>query len=652
MCGILAIATTAGRRLDLDDRVIIRMRDTLAHRGPDAAGLWRHGHVTLAHRRLIVIDASPQAGQPMHSADGRLALVYNGELYNDADLRAEVLRDRSGVPPFRTTSDTETLLAALEQWGTEALPRLRGMFAFALYDAREKSILVARDPLGIKPLYYWLGRARGQPLLILASEIPAILAHPDVPRRPDPVGVSTYLTTIRTVLGERTLFEGVRAVRPGQALLFDLSGDGIRVTPCHDHPRALAGMIVDNHGSPRSSRSEHQDDRGTVRAAVEDSVGRHLRSDVPICCLLSGGLDSTIIASIAQRAVGDLSTYCSGAPAQDPGLRTQDDFSVARFVASRLRTRHAEAPVTRELFGRRWEEMVHAQGVPLSTPNEVAINEVARRLRADGRIVTISGEGADELFAGYEAPMSEALAFERALAGEPDAQARDLTRLNARRARFLLDSNAWVPTDAKSALLAPQVWKTLEADHALIDAYEREFSGAWDDGPNDDPLQAHLRFHRRVNLVGLLQRLDTATMLAGVEGRTPFADIEVAALAESLPMHLKFPYQTNRVYPPWRARQQAANTRGPHASPVITKRILRDAFPDLPPEVLTRPKASFPLPFQDWLPDHAAALHTSSFIRDWFNPAAIAAVAADPARRWQAAWPLINLALWAHRWWR
>ncbi|MCI0546537.1 MAG: asparagine synthase (glutamine-hydrolyzing), partial [Candidatus Rokubacteria bacterium] len=421
----------------------------------------------LAHRRLMVIDPSPAAGQPMRSTDGRFTLVYNGELYNDAELRADLARvggaDRG--PEFRTSSDTETLLAALERRGGDAVARLRGMYAFALYDAREKTILAARDPLGIKPLYYWLGRSRGGPLLILASEIPAILSHPEVTRRPDPVGVSTYLTTIRTALGERTLFEGVRAIRPGRVLRFDLSGDGIRVTDVTPPSRPRTGFVPGENAAAQ------------VRSAVEDSVRRHLRSDVPICCLLSGGLDSTIVATIARQAVGELFTYCAGAPTEGSALRTQDDFALARLVASRLGTRHAEAPVTRALFGENWSEMIRAQGVPLSTPNEVAIHEVARRLRADGKIVTISGEGADELFAGYEAPMAEALKFERALAGEPGTPAAEGV-LTPRRARFQLDSNAWVPLAAKPALLAAPVWKTLESDDALIDTYEREFAAA------------------------------------------------------------------------------------------------------------------------------------------------------------------------------
>ncbi|MFM9995108.1 MAG: asparagine synthase (glutamine-hydrolyzing) [Phycisphaerales bacterium] len=627
MCGILAIATVRGRRLTIDDAAIARMRDAMTHRGPDASGAWRDGNVALAHRRLIVIDPSPEAGQPMRTADRRLSLVYNGELYNDADLRREL--GRAGVA-FRTASDTETVLHALAVWGgdagREALPRLRGMYAFALHDAREHTIMAARDPLGVKPLYWWRGRAAdGASLLILASEIQAILAHPDVPRRPDAAVVSSYLTTIRTTLGDRTLFDGVRTVRPGESIVFDLSGDTIRARHATT-PR------------PAVSVEPGLDPVGSVRAAVEDSVRRHLRSDVPICCLLSGGLDSTIAASVAYRAIGELHTYCSGAaPPASGGMGgppVQDDFAFARLAAEGLGTRHSEAPVSRALFRERWPAMVRATGLPLSTPNEVAINEVACRIRADGRIVTLSGEGADELFAGYEAPMLAALKFEESLSTEPAARAtgsvgstQHRAACASRRARFQIDSNAWVALDAKPAILAEPIARAIEGDAVLIETYERE----WDaiaDGPDDDPLQSHLRFHRRTNLAGLLLRLDSATMLAGVEGRTPFADTNVLALAEALPMAWKFRRGTT----------------------IETKRALREAFaPDLPSEIVTRAKASFPLPFQEWVADAAPALRDSPFAREWFSEAAVATVAAEPTRLWQLAWPMVNLSLWGDR---
>jgi asparagine synthase (glutamine-hydrolysing) len=599
MCGILGLA---GPNLP-DDHTVAALRDLMSRRGPDGTGLWRAPGIVLAHRRLAVIDPTPAGAQPMALPDGS-ALIYNGELYNDADLRVSLASE--GVR-FATSCDTETILHALRRWGDLALLRLRGMFALAFFDAPRRRLTLARDPLGIKPLYYRLGPVGATPQLIFASEPRAILAHPGITARPDMVTVSGYLTTIRTTLGDRTLFDGIRTLRPGEVLTFDLSDA---------EPRFLARERISVATAARGSGCSAV----SVRAALEDSIHRHLRSDVPTCCLLSGGLDSSIIAAVARRRDPALHTYCSGAPASTPidGVPQSEDFVSARLVAVHLDTRHAEAPVTRELFARRWPEMVNDLGLPLSTPNEVAIHQVARRIRADGRIVTLSGEGADELFGGYDRPLADAAAF---IAGDPD---------DAASARFLLDSAAWMPIDAKPAILGPAIWRALEGDAALADTYRQEFAEASAERDDADPLQSHLRFHRRVNLTGLLARLDTATMLAGVEGRTPFADVAVAALAESLPMRDKF-------------------TPGP---PARTKIVLRDAFaPDLPSEVASRPKASFPLPFQEWIQDNAAELNQSAFAREVFTQAAIAAIAARPRELWRFAWPMINIALWGRRWW-
>jgi asparagine synthase (glutamine-hydrolysing) len=579
----------------------------MSHRGPDGAGLWVGDAVTLGHRRLIVIDPTPAGNQPMRTPDGRFVIVYNGELYNDTELRHELAR--AGVA-FRSRSDTETLLHALAAWGPPGLARLRGMFALALWDARERTLLLARDPLGIKPLYYHADDDQ----VAFASEIPALLTLPGIRARPDLVTVSAYLTTIRTTLGERTLYDGVSTLRPGQAILFRLDPDALRrqdVTPAPPPPTY-----------PPPTDEEATD---LARAVVEDSVRRHLRSDVPLCCLLSGGLDSSIIAVAARQAAGELFTYCAGAPESADG--GSEDFRFARLVADAIGAIHTEAPVTRQLFARRWEEMVAALGVPLGTPNEVAINEVARRMRSDGRIVTLSGEGADELFGGYDAPLAAAAAFETAAEGRAD---------NAARGRFQLRSNAWIPPDDKPALLNDRAWASLEHDDTLKRLYEAEFDALARPGEND-PMQNHLRFHRRINLAGLLQRLDTATMLAGVEGRTPFADSRITDFAESLPMNWKFRVEHG--------------PGGPGPPRCSTKRVLREAFsPDLPPEVVERPKASFPLPFQAWVADHAQDILHSGLIRELFRREAIDAVTARPGDLWRMTWPMANLALWGKQW--
>ncbi len=616
MCGIFGIL--AARSVSLSDSAVALLRDTMAHRGPDGAGLWRRDGCVLAHRRLKVVDVSDAAAQPMVSADGRHVIVYNGELYNDADVREEL--GREGVR-FCTVCDTETVLAALVRWGAGGLAKLRGMYALAMYDTVTRKLLLARDPLGIKPLYYRIGPTADGEAVIFASEARAILEHPDVPARPDWVTVSAYLSTIRTVMGERTLFEGVRAVRAGEIIEIEV-GEEVQRKPFFQRRGARGESAVAMSAS-------------CLRETITDSVLRHLRSDVPVCCMLSGGLDSSIVAAVAKAALGELTTYCSGAAAAGGGTAAPD-FEFARLMSSRLGTRHVEAPVSRELFGERWPEMVSRMGVPLSTPNEVAINEVARRMRAEGNVVALSGEGADELFAGYDLPMLDASRFEGLLPRDRNgAEAAWLRPGVLHGGDFQLASNAWIQPGDKAAVLAGDVWRACEHDEMLRVFYREEFDAAAEGAGRDSPLQTHLRFHRRNNLQGLLARLDTATMLEGVEGRTPLADWVVCGAAEAMGMDEKFVVE-----------------RGHGEVRVETKRALRRAFAgDLPREVLERPKASFPLPMQEWVSDQAAGLRRSRFAREVFTMAAVETVAAQAEQCWPLAWPMMNVAMWGEAWW-
>ncbi|MFZ4576685.1 MAG: asparagine synthetase B family protein, partial [Phycisphaerales bacterium] len=362
MCGIFGLIRPRNAGHPPDDGLLalaIECRDRMTHRGPDSHGLWSFENLALAHRRLMVIDPTDAGAQPMRSARG--TLVYNGELYNDTDLRASLDHD------FRTRSDTETLLAFLDAKGRDALPLLRGMYALAYFNTADRTLLIARDPLGIKPLYYTRAEPGG---FAFASEIAPLLHCPGITREPDPVVLRAYLSTIRTPLGPRTCYEDIRTLRPGEWILIAL-----------DQPdRALASGTTPLPPAPE----------GTTRDIVRASIRAHLRSDVPMCSLLSGGLDSSIIALETMQATSSLRTYCSGARTETTDL---DDFRAARAVAAALATDHTEAPVTRELFIERWHAMTRASQIPMSTPNEVAINHVARTLRAAGNVVALSGEG-------------------------------------------------------------------------------------------------------------------------------------------------------------------------------------------------------------------------------------------------------------------
>ncbi|MEM9064640.1 MAG: asparagine synthase (glutamine-hydrolyzing) [Planctomycetota bacterium] len=582
MCGILGIVATWGDEPGITDAQAIRMRDTMAHRGPDGAGLWRAGPVVLGHRRLAVVDPTDAGAQPMVSADARQSLVYNGELYNDAELRTAL--EAEGVA-FRTSCDTETVLAALVRWGPEAFSRFRGMYSLGFVDLDRRRLLLARDPLGVKPMCW--ARVGGR--LVFASEPTAVLKHPDVRPAPDLVSLSAYLTTIRTTLAERTMFDGVRSLPPGTVLCFDLNDQRLQET---------------------ATRFEPPEVSAPVRNVVRESVGAHLRSDVPVCTLLSGGLDSSVCALVAREQISDLRSYCAGAADSPPG----GDFDHANLVASRLGTRHREARLDAERFDALWREMVDRLAVPLSTPNETAIHAVATALRTDGCIVTLSGEGADELFGGYEGPLLAALAHVESGNDDPGM--------------FHADSAAWVPRELKHAVLLPEVFEAAAHDQQLIDSYRQTFE---QNSRGDEPMADHLRMLRAVNLTGLLGRLDTATMLASVEGRTPFADAIVAGCAEALPMTARF---------------------GRTEDGVFTKRALREAFEgDLPPEIVSRPKASFPLPFQAWMAPAMDRLASSAFARSVFCPEAIETVARDPSAHWHLAWPMANVAMWGDRWW-
>ena len=582
------------------------MRDTMTHRGPDDAGIWRCPWAVLGHRRLSVIAPGPEGHQPMVTPDARFALVYNGELYNDAELRTELAG--RGVR-FRTGCDTETVLHALAHWGEAGVRRLRGMFAIGFVDTHTGRVILARDPLGIKPLYAARIVGTDGPQIVFASEPAAVLAHPDMPARPDWVAVSAYLTTIRPTLGARTMFEGLGCLQPGETRVYDTragggggtggTGGAVRVIDAWDEPEIPPGDAAD------------------TRDMIAGSVVAHLRTDVPMCAMLSGGLDSAALVAVATARLDHrLQTYCAGARAGG----FDDDFTHAAEMAHRLDTTHTEVALDAHAFNERWAELIDRTGLPVSTPNETAIFAVASALRADGHVVALSGEGADELFGGYAPPMMQAAEHVRALGDRPGDDG----------GLFHLRSNAWITADAKSSVLRDRVWEQAGRD-AEIEAFYRDSFGALAErAPSDSPLQAHLRFHRRMNLPNLLRRLDSTTMLASVEGRTPFADIRVARFAESLPMSSKFR----------------------PGDPPGTKIALRDAFRGvLPPSVVDRPKASFPLPFQGWMGARAAALKDSGFARSVFTDEAIEMVSAAPGQLWPLAWPMINIAMWGERWW-
>lgn len=599
MCGILGEVTARGEAVPLTDGQAERWLDELDHRGPDGRGVWRGQNVLLGHTRLAIRDPRNEAAaQPIVTPCGRYALAYNGELYNDDALRAELepeVRAATGGAGFRTRCDAETVLWALALGGQRAIARLRGMFALAFVDLETQRLLLARDPLGVKPLV-WAATPTG---VAFASEPRALVAHPAVRRAPDMEMFAAYLATSRRTMAGRTLFDGVESVQAGQTLRIDLCKRRPRPVQLYT-PGLLHGVAP---GDP---------DPEACRSVVTDSVLAHLVSDVPVCALLSGGLDSTIITRVVSSTRDDLATWC--ASGVEGGAEVSPDPAQARAVAAELGTEHRDVHLRREDFMGAWEAHVRHLGQPLSTPNEVAIARMASEIRDSGARVALSGEGADELFGGYDAVLS-AYAAHGQLVDPPIGAAR-----------FHLEAAAWLsPAAQDSLLLGEAVGRT----DFVVEAYERAFAlsqAQMRAGGGD--LDAHLQLQRRFNLNALLERLDAATMRFGVEGRTPFADVAVARYAESLPMSAKF-------------------VEGGEGS-ARSKAVLRRAFQGVvPARIAGRPKASFPIPFETWCAPVAARIERSGFLAELVQPAVIDAVVADPAAQWRLTWLLGNLALWS-----
>lgn len=605
MCGIVAAAAVRGSSPIASTHAVLAMRELLRERGPDDAGFWSDGQVHIGHCRLAINSPADNRQPLVLGDDAPLVLAFNGELYDCPALRREL---EAAGRRITHGSDTELLAHAIALWGSDAPRRVRGMFAYVAWMPREQTLLMARDAFGIVPLHYALLERE----IVIASEARAILAHPAVAARPDWGTVVQYLNSLRTTMGERTLFEGVRCVQPGEALRVRLDGDAPRVE------RTVWWR------SPAEDRSiDEASATAMVRDAVERSVEAHLVCDVPLCSMLSGGLDSTIIAALARRSVSNLRTFCAGAvPESDEG----GDLAVARRMAAALDTEHHEGGVTRERFLASWPQLVADLGIPLSTPNEVAILAVAEAIRPHAK-VALSGEGADELFAGYGPPLDESEAWiARARAG--DGTPVEEWHVNA---------FAWVPPSMLEALMAPNALAAAGGPGICADHLRTEFARC------GDPLslRTHVDLMRRLNLTSLLQRLNTASMRASVEGRTPYADVRVAELAARIPIELHRP------------AAEARSTGGGVTTATLprTKRLLRAAFADLiPDEALIRPKASFPLPFERWMSDATGALDGAS-IQSILRPEAIEFVRTRANEHWRLAWPVLNLALWLHRWW-
>ena len=524
MCGFVGIAAVAPR----DDRAWLTVaRDTLAHRGPDDAGEWwsEDGRVGLAHRRLAILDLSSAGRQPMGDVRGELWIVFNGEIYNFRELREELGRKGHS---FRTRTDTEAILAAYREWGTDCLHRFNGMFAFALYDRPRRRLFLARDRAGEKPLFYRL--AAGE--VRFASELKALLADPLLPRVIDHEALDCYLA-FGFVPGERCILQGVSKLPPSHALTFDLESGQTQVWRYWDLPAPPADD---------GKRIDQEEMLEQLELLLEDAVRRQLVADVPVGVHLSGGIDSSLVTAMAARSHPRINTFT----VRFPGYRRYDETQHARLVARHFGTEHVEldasevSPDLLSILARQFDEpIVDSSMIPTSLICGLVRHHCT---------VSLGGDGGDELFGGYQ-HYSRLLRLERVGGYVP---------LPVRRA--IANTASWLPVGFHG-----RNWlQALGADFrhrvpliaSYFDASTRQrllLAGREECPPVAEPIwgaglehqgdlvQRATRLDFRLYLAeDILVKIDRASMLHSLEVRAPFLDFRIVEFAfGTVPSNLK-----------------------------------------------------------------------------------------------------------------
>jgi asparagine synthase (glutamine-hydrolysing) len=579
MCGIAAVVTLRGATIA--PGLLDRLDKMLAHRGPDGSGLATYtrdaapsdpkaAEVALVHRRLAIIDLDPRANQPMASADGRFVLTFNGEIYNYVELRAEL--SRAGHA-FHTTSDSEVLIAAFAEWGAAALARFVGMFALVMLDRQKRELFLARDPFGIKPLFW----ALGSDCLALASEIGPLLEVPGVRRTADVARTSLFLAVGHTDAGPATLFSAVRSLPAGTwaTILLD--------TPAAPSPVAYWQPRIAPQVYPRAQAARD------LRDLFLDSIKLHLRSDVPVGIALSGGLDSSSILAGA-RAIGGkdvaIHTFSFVAEGSDVDETPFGELAAASAGAQCSRVRIGPDEIVADI-----DALVAAQGEPFGSLSIYAQRRVMGLAAANGIKVMLDGQGADELFAGYRPYLARRLS-------------ELMARFDVRGALRLMRAMLGLP-GVRAGLVA-QAFEP--AVPPRLRAIARELVGRpllppWVDGhwfaergllatgaaPRWQANYLHEALVQSLTetvLPALLRYEDRNSMAFAIESRVPFLTTELATFAYAQP---------------------AANLVDERAT---SKAVLRDAMRGLVPDAILdrRDKIGFATPDRLW----------AQALRPWF----------------------------------
>jgi len=619
LAGIFAQTIAPGRA-----QVVEAMAATLHHRGPDGRGFAHGENFALGHTRLSVIDIAGGA-QPMATPDGGHLLVFNGEIYNYRELRSEL--EQQGVQ-FRTRSDTEVLLQMLVRDGEAALPRLNGMFAFAFIDKSAGKLLMARDHFGIKPLYYF-ETPRGE--LVFASEIKALLAHPEAPHRRSPRGLSQYLA-FQFCFDDQTLFEGIRKLPPGSLLTRRVGGTlDVR-------------RFWDMNFHINESRDE-DDFLDQLEQLMEDAVKLQLRSDVPLGTYLSGGIDSSLVSALAREFTSAPLDIFHGR--FDAGA-AYDESHYARMVSDSIGAKYHEVVVRPEDFVAHMPGLIRAMDEPAAGPGLLPQFLVSKLARENVTVV-LGGQGGDEIFGGYARYLVAYL--EQALKGaiyETQEEKQHLVSLASivpnlsvlreyvPMMRGFWSEGLFEDMDRRyfrlinrmpdvDSLLTPEMTASPHADE-LFGAFSQEFN--YPDTHSYINKMTH--FDLRTQLPALLQVEDRVSMAVSLESRVPLLDHRVVDFVTTMPPAIKF-----------------KGGRLKH----LLKRLAAKRLPA--PVVGRKDKMGFPVPLTEWMKQGPVrdfvgdtVLSQAARQRGIFRPESVEQLMAHEAPFGRQLWAVLSLELW------
>ncbi len=639
MCGICGYFRFGDPPSSLigDETVLLRMRQTLRHRGPDDAGTWisPQGRVGFGHTRLAIVDLSAAGRQPMSNEDGSVWITFNGEIYNHRLLRGPL---EAKGHRYHSSTDTETILHLYEEIGKCTPNRLDGMFAFALYDARKDELLLARDRIGVKPLYYAVLPGG----LLFASEIKAILAHPEISASLDFEAFLHYLTFVSTP-APLTLFAGIRKLRPGTVLHVRSDGS-IREEVYWD--AIVPGKV---EGSEEEIQAE-------ILRLLQESVSKRMMSDVPFGVYLSGGIDSSdnvaLMSRLMDRPVTTFSVGFEGQP-------SYNELAEARRVAQRFGCDHHEVVLTAKDLQDSVPDLIHHQDEPLADWVCVPLYHLAKQTRASGTVVVQVGEGSDEQFFGYSGYLSVyglESSLGRPLRSLPKPLRRALSETGAAVARVLARGGDRLEMLRCAAEEREFFWggaiafKGEEKLRILSESARRRCNGfdsyqivaeIWNRISREKPesdfgeRMVYLELKQRLAEL-LLMRVDKMTMAAGVEARVPFLDYRLVEYTMRIPTELKI--------------------KGG-----VPKYLLKQALAGvLPEEVLHRKKQGFGAPVSEWFAGelaryaHDAILTSKIRDLDLLDYSAVCEMLKEhrEGRRERAflLWNLFNLSCWYDYW--